>query len=61
MQDHRTAPFWVAVAILKPLLLMFTEPRWSGGEHVPARGGVVLAANHISHAEPLTFALFVYD
>ena len=61
MQDHRTAPFWVVVAILKPLLLTFTEPRWSGGEHVPARGGVVIAANHISHADPFTFALFVYD
>jgi 1-acyl-sn-glycerol-3-phosphate acyltransferase len=47
--------------ILKPLLLTFTEPRWSGGENVPAEGGVVIAANHISHADPFTFALFVYD
>ena len=61
MQDQRTLAFWVAVGILKPLLLLLTEPRWSDGEHVPARGGVVIAANHISHADPFTFALFVYD
>ena len=61
MRDHRTPAHWVVVGLLKPLLLTLTEPRWSGGAHVPERGGVVIAANHISHADPLTFALFVYD
>jgi 1-acyl-sn-glycerol-3-phosphate acyltransferase len=61
MREHRTPAFWVAVVILKPLLLALTSPRWSGGENVPAEGGVVIAANHISHADPLTFSLFVYD
>ena len=28
---------------------------------MPAHGGVVIAANHLSYADPLTFALFVYD
>jgi 1-acyl-sn-glycerol-3-phosphate acyltransferase len=61
VREHRNAAFWLAVGILKPVLLTFTEPRWSGGEHVPAEGGVVIAANHVSHADPFTFALFVYD
>jgi 1-acyl-sn-glycerol-3-phosphate acyltransferase len=61
MREHRTPAFWLAVVILKPLLLTFTEPRWSGGENVPPKGGVVIAANHISHLDPFTFALFVYD
>jgi 1-acyl-sn-glycerol-3-phosphate acyltransferase len=61
VRERRNAGFWVAVGILKPLLLTLTEPRWSGGEHVPPEGGVVIAANHISHADPLTFSLFVYD
>ena len=61
VRERRTAAFWVAVVILKPLLLTFTGPRWSGGHHVPAEGGVVIAANHVSHADPFTFALFVYD
>ena len=61
VRERRTAAHWFAVVVLKPLLLTFTEPRWSGGEHVPTDGGVVLAANHVSHADPFTFALFVYD
>ena len=61
LRDPRGAAHWVAVVLLKPLLLTLTAPRWSGGEHVPAQGGVVIAANHLSHADPLTFALFVYD
>ena len=61
VRERRNAAFWVAVGLLKPLLLTLTSPRWSGGEHVPAEGGVVIAANHVSHADPFTFALFVYD
>jgi 1-acyl-sn-glycerol-3-phosphate acyltransferase len=48
------------VAVLEPLLLLFTKRRWSGGENIPARGGCVVAANHISHLDPLTCAHFVY-
>lgn len=57
----RELGFWYAlgVLILKPLTLLFTRPRWSGLEHVPARGGVILAANHISHADPPVLADFV--
>lgn len=50
--------FWyrLAVIILKPLLLLLTRRRWSGFENVPAQGGVIIAVNHISHADPLVFA-----
>ena len=50
--------FWyrLAVCILKPLLLVFTRRRWSGFENVPASGGVIIAINHISHADPFVFA-----
>ena len=30
-------------------------------EHIPADGGVIIVANHISHADPLVVAHFVYD
>ena len=43
-----------AILLIKPALLVFTRREWSGREHVPP-GGVILAANHISHADPLTF------
>lgn len=50
--------FWyrLAVVVLKPVLLALTRRRWSGFENVPKQGGVIIAVNHISHADPLVFA-----
>lgn len=48
-----------AALLIKPPLLLFTRRDWRGLEHVPSSGGVILAANHISHADPLTLADFV--
>jgi 1-acyl-sn-glycerol-3-phosphate acyltransferase len=52
--------FGICVGILEPLLLLLTRRRWRGGENIPAEGGCVLAANHISHLDPVTCAHFVY-
>jgi 1-acyl-sn-glycerol-3-phosphate acyltransferase len=60
LQERKGWAFGICVLILEPLLLAVTKRRWSGGENIPAEGGVVLAANHISHLDPLTFAHFVY-
>jgi 1-acyl-sn-glycerol-3-phosphate acyltransferase len=61
LQERRGWAFATAVAILRPLLMLFTKRRWIDGEKVPASGGCVLVANHISHLDPLTFAHCVYD
>jgi len=55
--------FWYrfAVVVLRPLLTVFTRRAWRGWEHIPETGGVVVVTNHISHADPLTFAHFIYD
>jgi 1-acyl-sn-glycerol-3-phosphate acyltransferase len=57
----RRLGFWygLAAVILKPLSSAFTRREWRGIEHVPADGGVILAANHISHADPIVLADFV--
>jgi 1-acyl-sn-glycerol-3-phosphate acyltransferase len=60
LQQRKGWAFGFCVLVLEPLLLLFTRRRWSGGEHIPARGGCVVAANHISHLDPLTCAHFVY-
>lgn len=50
--------FWYrfAVVLLKPVLLLLTRRRWIGLENIPPAGGVIVAVNHISHADPLPFA-----
>lgn len=57
----RQLGFWygVAACILKPLTWAFMKRDWRGLEHVPRDGGVILAANHISHVDPVAFADFV--
>jgi 1-acyl-sn-glycerol-3-phosphate acyltransferase len=53
--------WWLAVAIVKPPLLLFTKPRWVDGHRLPSTGGAVVAANHVSHVDPLTFAHLIHD
>ena len=57
----RRLGFWYAFAacILKPLTWAFMKKDWRGQEHVPAEGGVILAANHISHVDPIVLADYV--
>ncbi len=47
--------------LVKPVLRVWTKRTWTGMENIPASGGVILAANHLSHFDPLTCAHFVYD
>lgn len=61
MRERRGAAFTVAVMILKPLLRLLTRHHWTDGTKIPATGGAVIAANHVSHADPVTFAHLVYD
>lgn len=51
--------YTVGLVILKPLTAFLCRARWSGTENVPPRGGVIIAANHISLAEPALLADFV--
>lgn len=46
--------------LVRPLLMVFTKRDWRGAEHLPDTG-FVLAANHISHLDPFTFAHFCVD
>ena len=49
------------VAILRPLLMVFTKRDWHGAEHLPTTGGFVAAPNHLSYLDPLSFAHFLVD
>ncbi len=62
-KPRRRLGFWrrLAVVLLKPPLLVFTRRTWRGLSHVPAHGGVIIVSNHVSHADPVVVAHFVYD
>ena len=62
MQEKRNWAIGVAVMIIKPTLLATTKRVWIDGDvNLPAEQGAVIALNHLSHVDPLTAALFVYD
>jgi 1-acyl-sn-glycerol-3-phosphate acyltransferase len=61
VQQKRGCAWYLAVPIVKPVLLATTTHEWIGGENIPESGGFILALNHISHVDPLTAAHIVYD
>jgi len=61
MRERRSVAWWTAIGILKPLLVTFTRHEWIDGEKLPAEGGCVVAANHMSHVDAITLAHLVYD
>ena len=46
---------------LRPVLLAITHRDWRGAEHLPASGGFIAAANHMTNVDPLTLAHYLYD
>ncbi len=61
MRDRRGWAGLTAVAILKPPIRAFTRHEWIDGHKLPAEGGCIVVANHVSHIDPLTLALFLHD
>jgi 1-acyl-sn-glycerol-3-phosphate acyltransferase len=60
---RRRLGFWrrFAVVVVKPVLNLWTKRTWTGMEHIPATGPVIIVPTHISHADPLVVAHFVFD
>jgi 1-acyl-sn-glycerol-3-phosphate acyltransferase len=59
----RRLGFWrrFIVALVKPVLTIWTRRTWTGMEHLAGEGGIIIAPNHISHADPLVVGHFIYD
>jgi 1-acyl-sn-glycerol-3-phosphate acyltransferase len=54
--------FWIGLCAVffYPFGWLSARPRFVGLEHIPRTGGVVVAANHISHIDPIYSALAVH-
>jgi 1-acyl-sn-glycerol-3-phosphate acyltransferase len=59
--DPKRPWYRVAEVVLTPLLRITMRHRWRGGENLPASGGVIVVANHISKIDPVTFGYFVHS
>ncbi|MGQ0624451.1 MAG: lysophospholipid acyltransferase family protein [Sporichthyaceae bacterium] len=59
MAERKRIWFRVVETAAIPLLRVLTRRNWSGRDHIPATGGVVIAANHLSKIDPMTFGHFV--
>jgi 1-acyl-sn-glycerol-3-phosphate acyltransferase len=60
---HGYSPRWrrFVIVVLRPPLFALLKRDWRGRENIPRRGGVIIAANHLSWADPLALGHFVYE
>ena len=61
MRRERGGP-WIgfAAVFFYPIGWLSARPRFEGLEHIPREGGAVIAANHISHIDPIYSGLAVH-
>jgi 1-acyl-sn-glycerol-3-phosphate acyltransferase len=58
---HLSPSYRFAVAIIRPVMQLITRRDWRGTEHLPQDRGFVACGNHLSYADPFTFAHFLHD
>src|SRR4051795_12605553 len=51
--------YWVVRAVVQPALQLYFRVARIGREHVPAEGGVILAANHRSFLDPFVIGICI--
>lgn len=59
--NHEPAP-WVyraLVRLVRMVLAVLTRRHWAGRDHIPASGGAVLVANHISNFDVLVLGEYI--
>ena len=59
--DGKNLTYRAVAGIVKPLLFAMSKRDWQGTENFPTSGGFIVAANHMTNLDPLTFAHYVYD
>ncbi len=52
--------WWVAIRVLDLGVRLFGPVHVAGGEHLPGRGGALLAANHVSAVDPVVLLVVAH-
>ena len=52
--------YQIAALLLLPILNLITRRNWLGRDKVPQSGAAIFFTNHISYADPLVFAHYLY-
>ena len=62
-QDRRYSQAWRngTKVVLPPLIKTLMKRDWSGYQHFPREGGMLVAANHLSYADWPAMSLFVHE
>ncbi len=60
--SYRYSPGWrdLTIAVVPPLSRTIASRDWRGMDDVPRAGGLVVAANHISEADPLALCYYLW-
>jgi 1-acyl-sn-glycerol-3-phosphate acyltransferase len=58
---HQSSSYRIAVGLVRPVLSAITRRDWRGAQYLPVEGGFVVCANHLSYADPFTFAHFLHE
>lgn len=62
MTSRSVPPVYRAAAmILRPIARVVARRDWRGAEHLPATGGFIAVANHVTNLDAIVFAHFLYD
>lgn len=56
---ERNAVVSVITKAVGPAVAPWLRETWRGAEHVPATGGAVIAANHLSYSDPFVIGRFL--
>ncbi|MBL0888855.1 lysophospholipid acyltransferase family protein [Myceligenerans indicum] len=56
-----SAAYRAVAAFVRPILFSIWRYDWRGQENLPKRGGFIAAANHVTEADALSLAHFLFD
>ncbi len=61
LRQPRGRLYRTAACVIRSVLRLTTRKDWHGMNDMPAEGGFIAVSNHVTYADPLTLAHFLYN